>query len=136
MAGCWHCGRGSGWAASLVLTPGGLVIARSAAAGDRAAVFAAQFSLSHGGWLLAYPLAGFLGGILSLETAMVALCLISVCISLTGLRVWPADDPEERLHAHPDLPEDHPHLHDPDAVGDRHLHRHVFHIDDLHPRWT
>lgn len=126
---------GFGLAASLVLTPGGLVIARSAGSADRPAVFAAQFSLSHAGWLVAYPLAGFLGGFLTLETALLALCLISVGVSVIALRIWPAEDPAERLHAHPELPDDHPHLHEPDATGPQHLHRHPFHIDDLHPRW-
>ena len=125
-----------GIAASLVLTPGGLVIARSAAPPDRAAVFAAQFSLSHAGWLVAYPLAGWLGGALSLEAALLVLSLL--CAAMAGLaaRVWPAEDPLERAHAHPELPAAHPHLRDVPAEGADGRHIHAYRIDDLHPDWT
>lgn len=45
---------GFGLTSSLVVIPGGLVIMRSARQQDRPAVCAAQHSLSHAGWLLAY----------------------------------------------------------------------------------
>jgi len=125
-----------GVAASLVLTPGGLVIVRSAAPVDRAAVFAAQFSLSHAGWLLAYPLAGWLGGALSLEVALLVLSVLCAGIAGLATRVWPADDPVERAHTHADLPEDHPHLRDVPAGGADGRHVHAYRIDDLHPSWT
>ncbi|WP_099827877.1 MFS transporter [Oceaniglobus indicus] len=124
---------GFGLASSLVMTPGGLVIVRSAGTDDRAALFAAQFSLSHFGWLIAYPLAGWLGGVVALETALVVLCVVAVCVTLAALRVWPAADPLVRPHAHPDLPADHPHLREHGADAG---HSHAFHIDDLHPRWA
>lgn len=44
-----------------MLTPTGRLLRRSAEAGDRPALFAAQFVLSHACWLLTYPLAGRLG---------------------------------------------------------------------------
>ena len=97
-------------ASSLVLTPGGLVLARSAESGDRPAVFAAQFSLSHAGWLLAYPLAGWLGGAAGLAPALPLLGAAAALVALLGLRIWPGDDPLVRPHSHPDLPRDHPHL--------------------------
>ncbi|WP_226781227.1 MFS transporter [Oceaniglobus trochenteri] len=125
---------GFGLASSLVMTPGGLVIVRSAGKSDRAALFAAQFSLSHFGWLIAYPLAGWLGGALSLETALVVLCALALAVALAGLRIWPADDPLEREHSHPELPPDHPHLRN--HPGHDNSHRHAFHIDELHPRWA
>ena len=125
---------GFGAASSLVLTPGGLVLARSAARADRPAVFAAQFSLSHAGWLLAYPLAGALGAWLAPEPALALLCLLSLGVTALALRVWPAEDPLVRPHAHPDLPADHPHLRAHPAGAGR-QHEHDFHIDDLHPHW-
>jgi hypothetical protein len=125
-----------GIAASLVLTPGGLVIARSAAPPDRAAVFAAQFSLSHAGWLVAYPLAGWLGGALSLEAALLVLSLLCAAMARLAVRVWPAEDPLERAHAHPELPAAHPHLRDVPAEGADGRHIHAYRIDDLHPDWT
>ncbi len=126
---------GFGLAASLVLTPGGLVLARSAEAGNRASVFAAQFSLSHAGWLVAYPLAGQLGARLGLEPSLLLLSGLTIGVVLLGLRVWPANDPQTRAHDHPDLPGDHPHLRETPAHGPRHRHAHAFHIDDLHPEW-
>lgn len=127
---------GFGLASSLVLTPGGLVLTRSAQKEDRAAVFAAQFSLSHAGWLVAYPLAGWLATWFSLETAMLVLSLMCVAATLVALRVWPAHDPLEREHTHPELPDHHPHLRDPDARGPEHRHVHAYRIDDLHPHWS
>ncbi|WCR10534.1 MFS transporter [Paracoccus stylophorae] len=126
---------GFGLAASLVLTPGGLVIARSAAAAERPALFAAQFSLSHAGWLLAYPLAGLLAGLAGLEPALLMLSAMTLVLAGLGARVWPARDPVTREHDHPDLPDNHPHLRAIAAHGPRHRHAHIFHIDDLHPDW-
>lgn len=127
---------GFGLAASLVLTPGGLVIARSAGAGDRASVFAAQFSLSHAGWLVAYPLAGELGARVGLAPALLILSALTVGVAALALRVWPASDPLTREHDHPELPGDHPHLRETPAHGPRQRHAHAFHIDDLHPDWS
>lgn len=125
-----------GIAASLVLTPGGLMIARSARGADRSALFAAQFSLSHAGWLLAYPLAGFLAARAGLETALVILSALTLGLTALAARIWPATDPVRRAHEHPDLPRSHPHLIETPAEGPRHRHAHVFHIDDLHPDWA
>ena len=125
-----------GLAASLVLTPGGLVIARSARAVDRASVFAAQFSLSHVGWLVAYPLAGQLAALAGLTPSLLVLSALTAGVALLAIRVWPAADPLTRSHVHPDLPSDHPHLRDTPAHGARHRHAHPFHIDVLHPEWS
>lgn len=127
---------GFGMSSSLVLTPGGLVITRSASKADRAGVFAAQFSLSHAGWLVAYPLAGWLAAQLSLETAILLLSLLSMAVTFVAMRVWQANDPLRRAHEHPDLPADHPHLRDGTPSGSRYWHVHAYHIDDLHPRWS
>ena len=50
-----------GIAYSMSVTPSGRLLKRSAKAEDRPALFAAQFALSHGCWLICYPLAGQLG---------------------------------------------------------------------------
>jgi MFS family permease len=127
---------GFGAASSLVLTPGGLVLTRSAARADHPAVFAAQFSMSHAGWLLAYPAAGWLGANMAPELALGILGAICIMITLLGARIWPAEDPLERLHTHPDLPPDHPHLSDHENTSEPGRHAHVYHIDDLHLTWN
>ncbi|MFD4658218.1 MFS transporter [Kitasatospora sp. NPDC058444] len=83
------------WAAfgavgSLILTPTGRVLRDSAAAEDLPAVFAAQFSLSHGCWLLTYPLAGWLGATLGLTAASVALGAVSLASGVLATRAWHA----------------------------------------------
>lgn len=130
---------GMGMMASLVLTPGALLIVRSAARENRPALFAAQFSLSHAAWLIAYPLAGWLGAALGLDVALAALGLATVTIALVTARIWPAHDPVERTHTHADLPPTHPHIQAGPyrelGGGQGIVHSHKFHIDDLHPRW-
>ncbi|MEU9253087.1 MFS transporter [Streptomyces sp. NPDC048270] len=139
--GGWSwCAVLAGWAAigaasCAVLTPGGRVVRRSTADPDLPRAFAARFSLSHGCWLLTYPLAGFLAAWAGL--AVTALVLGGVCLAATAAAaaVWPARDPSRLEHVHPDLPADHPHLADalPAADGWRHGHHYV--IDRHHHRW-
>src|SRR3546814_2280677 len=43
-----------------LITPGGRLLRRSASSADLPLLFAAQFSLVHAGWMVAYPLAGWL----------------------------------------------------------------------------
>lgn len=136
LAGLMGLWVGFGAASSLVLTPGGLVLTRSAEAEDHPAVFAAQFSMSHAGWLLAYPLAGWLGSVIAPSAALGILGSLCLLITVVGSRIWPADDPLERPHSHAELPTDHPHLKAHQPSGPQHEHKHVFHIDDLHLRWN
>ena len=121
----------SGTLYSAVLTPSGRLLRRSAHAEDRPAVFAAQFALSHACWLVTYPLAGWVGEAFGLPVAMALLGTLALAASALALAVWPAGDPSELAHDHPDLPPDHPHLQG--AHGKRH--RHVFVIDDEHRVW-
>ncbi|MFA3918928.1 MFS transporter [Ruegeria hyattellae] len=125
-----------GFVSSLVITPGGLVTTRSAARRDRPAVFAAQFSLSHAAWLVAYPLAGWLGGVVSLEMALLVLSGMSAVVASVAILVWPNNDPLERAHSHHDLPDKHPHLKQVPVSGASRQHVHAYHIDDLHPNWN
>lgn len=113
---------------SLTLTPVGRVLRRSSHAEDRPALFAAQFALSHGAWLIAYPLAGFVSANAGIDAAFAVLC--ALCLVGVGATVllWPVGDPDDVPHRHDDLPADHPHL----KGG---AHTHTFIIDELHPRW-
>lgn len=120
-----------GIAYSMSVTPSGRLLRRSANAEDRPAVFAAQFALSHGCWLIAYPIAGQVGARIGQPAAFAALAVLAGIGTLTAITLWPVRDPELIAHRHDDLPADHPHLregHDGDAG-------HAFVIDDLHEAW-
>ena len=125
-----------GIASSMVLTPGGLVLNNSVRPRDRPALFAAQFSLSHAGWLVAYPLAGWLGAGLGVEAALLALGTGVLAVTVVAARLWPADDPLVRPHRHADLPPDHPHLKEHAAATSGNAHAHAFFIDEYHRRWS
>ncbi|WP_340117000.1 MFS transporter [Pelagibius sp. 7325] len=142
-----------GAASSLVMTPGGLLLKRSSHSQDRPALFAAQFSLSHAGWLVAYPLAGWLGFHLGLAESFAVMAGAGLLAAIAGWAIWPADDATERYHVHPALDHAHLHVHDdhhhhehegwegpePHSHPHRHAsggHRHVFVIDDHHPIWS
>lgn len=114
----------------LALTPAGRLLRRSAHPGDRPALFAAQFALSHACWLLAYPLAGWLGAAAGTTAAFLVMAALAGAGVAAALILWPAGDPEEVEHLHADLPPDHPHL-----AGSGARHRHALVIDALHPDW-
>ncbi|MDF1790403.1 MAG: MFS transporter [Thalassobaculaceae bacterium] len=141
----WAC-LGAGM--SLVQTPSGLLLRRSAHEEDRPALFAAQFALSHACWLVAYPAAGWLGATFGLETTFLVLACGSGLGLIAALRVWPAFDPVVIEHQHDDLVHSHGEAHDAhhrgsvvgrsDDVPHRHAalrHTHPFVIDDHHPVW-
>ncbi len=118
-----------------ITTPSGRLLRRSARAGDRPAVFAAQFALSHICWLIAYPLAGVAGTHLGLAPTMIVLGLIGAGGVGAALVWWPRDDAEALEHSHRGLPADHPHLKDATRRGNAWVHRHSFVIDDEHRVW-
>ena len=120
-----------GIAYSMSVTPSGRLLRRSANAEDRPAVFAAQFALSHGCWLICYPLAGQVGAHIGQTAAFAALAAVAGLGTVIALWLWPASDPDFIGHSHDDLPADHPHLRE--AHGDGVEHNFV--IDDLHPAW-
>ncbi|KQX52110.1 MULTISPECIES: MFS transporter [unclassified Streptomyces] len=120
-----------GAATSAILTPGGRLLRRSAAAPDLPAAFAAQFSLTHACWLITYPLAGWLASQAGLTVSAAVLTALALAAAVTAVRLWPREDPAELEHVHTELPPDHPHL---AGAGGR-SHRHDFHIDALHQRW-
>ncbi|MFJ4667929.1 MFS transporter [Kitasatospora purpeofusca] len=81
---------GLGAAGSLILTPGGRLLRSAVPPADLPAAFAAQFSLTHVCWLLAYPLAGWLGATAGLPAATVALALLALASAGLAARVWRA----------------------------------------------
>lgn len=144
----WLMGIG----AALVQTPGGLLLRRSCHAEDRVDLFAAQFALSHAGWLFTYPLAGWLGTHLGLELTFMIMATGALLGGAMAWRLWPAHDPAEQEHQHPQMQHLHLHVHDahhqhehegwegPEPHRHPHghgglRHRHVFIIDDHHPVW-
>lgn len=137
---------------SLVLTPTGRLIKQSCHAHDRPTLFAAQFSLSHAGWLIAYPLAGWVGSSAGLDAAFAVLGGVALVATLVAIRLWPRHDPIELDHWHDSLYHDHWHDHDehhqhehggwegsaPHSHPHYHAvirHQHVFVIDRHHPQW-
>ncbi len=123
----------------LVLTPSGRLLRRSAHAGDRPALFAAHFALSHACWLVAYPLAGWLGAAAGMGPTFLVLALPAIAGLGAAVVLWPRGDPAEVEHRHAGLPAEHPHREaggGPIEAGpDGFRHRHAVVIDDLHPRW-
>jgi MFS family permease len=120
-----------GFLYSAILTPSGRLLRRSAHAGDRPAVFAAQFALSHACWLVTYPLAGWAGEALGMGPALMLLAGVAGLGIVSAARLWPATLSDAPEHDHPDLPEDHPHLR---AQGPA-PHAHPVVIDDEHHTW-
>ena len=120
---------------SLILTPIGRLIRRSAGPADLPILFAAQFAISHAGWLVTYLLAGFLGSVAGMPATMLILGAITLGGLVQARRTWPANDGEILDHVHDDFDPGHPHLHDaiPHRQGWRHEHTYV--IDHNHSRW-
>lgn len=123
-----------GFGYSLTQTPAGRLLRRSAHAEDRPAVFAAQFALSHACWLITYPVAGRFSASLGLEATFGVMALIGLAGVAAAIRLWPANEPDETAHEHPDLSRDHPHLAEHGSMR-ANFHSHAFVIDGLHHVW-
>lgn len=117
-----------------VVTPAGRLLRRSAHAADLPALFAAQFSLSHACWLIAYPLVGTLGASAGMDVALAAMAGLAAAGTAVAWMVWPAAADVAIPHTHADLAADHPHWrqHPGDPTNG---HAHPVVIDDLHTRW-
>ncbi|MFI8438287.1 MFS transporter [Streptomyces sp. NPDC079020] len=124
-----------GAACSAVLTPGGRVIRRSATTPDLPAAFSAQFSLSHGCWLLTYPLAGWLAAGTGLPVTATVLGTIALAATLAATVMWPAVDPTQLDHVHAELQPGHPHLTGARSISGGWQHRHDYAIDRHHHTW-
>ena len=83
-----------GMAYAGLVTPGGRLLRRSAGPDDLPFLFAAQFSLSHACWLVAYPLAGSVGARHGMDAALAALTAMGLLGLLVAWRSWPPHDPE------------------------------------------
>ncbi len=81
-----------GMAYAGLVTPGGRLLRRSAPPADLPFLFAAQFSLSHVCWLLAYPLAGWVGAHLGLDRALALLSVLAAIGAIAAARMWPAHE--------------------------------------------
>lgn len=124
----------SGLGYSIILTPSGRLLKRSAQPQDRPAVFAAQFTLSHGCWLITYPLTGWSMSQLGMVPSLLILNAVALIGLLVARQYWPANDPESQAHSHPELAPDHPHLQEIPAQdgASAPIHKHPYIIDDLH----
>ena len=114
---------------SVVLTPSGRLLKRSAHAEDRPAVYAAQFALSHACWLVTYPLSGWLITVAGPTTAFATLAILATAGLVGGVVLWSKDETSTLEHTHNDLPTYHPYV-----QGGR-SHSHPIVIDDYHPHW-
>jgi MFS family permease len=141
-----------GAGSSLIQTPAGRLLKRSAHKGDRPAIYAAHFALSHACWLLAYPLAGWIGATLGLTVAFTVLAFVALTSTAAALALWPAHDPVEVEHLHEALEHGHLHVHDehhqhapegwegqePHRHPHRHAplqHKHPYVVDLHHQMW-
>ena len=117
---------------SLVQTPTSKVLVRSASIADRPALFAAPFSLSHAGWMMAYPFAGWLLTVLDVNSAFLLLAGLSVIGLALASKLWPVNENSAISHRHDDLEAGHEHL---EAFGYGEEHGHLYVIDSLHSKW-
>ncbi len=124
-----------GCGASLVLTPAGRLLRRSAHSTDLPALFAAQFALSHACWLITYPLAGRFGAAVGISTTFVLLAVFSAVGVILASTLWRSGDEGPIAHVHTDLPPDHPHLAGAESVPGGWRHTHTYVIDAEHRHW-
>lgn len=124
-----------GLGTGLVLTPVGRVLRKSSHPSDRPAIFAAQFSLSHACWLLAYPIAGWLATTAGFTVTWLVLGALGLLGFAVAVQSWPRRDPLFLEHTHHG-PVDPAHLADAVQVDDgTWRHSHEFVIDRHHRRW-
>ena len=119
---------------SVVQTPSGRLLRRSAHPEDRPALFAAHFALSHAAWLITYPLSGWLGATIGLSSTATVLALVAGAGLAAALALWRGTDEVEIEHSHDDLADDDPHLKE-GHHRHGHSHAHAFMVDRLHPDW-
>jgi len=141
-----------GFASSLVLIPGGLVVRHSCRAQDRNDYFSANFALTHAMWFFAYLVAGWVGSHLSMTMAFAVMTLLALLATALAFAIWPANDEAEIWHEHVAQEHQHPHVHDEHHQHNhqgwegpephvhphyhpRQRHRHRFVIDEHHAHW-
>lgn len=87
-----------------VVTPGGRLLRRSSSEHERPALFAAQFSLSHVCWLIAYPVVGWLGAKAGMTAAIWAMAALAVLGVLLARLLWPIADEDVLDQQHKEPP--------------------------------
>lgn len=117
---------------SLMQTPSGRLLRRSSHDEDRPSLFAAQFALSHSCWLIAYPMAGWLGSGAGLPMTFITMGVLAGVATLASILFWPRQDLEVIPHQHTELASDDPHMQLVNASG---VHEHLYFIDDIHSEW-
>lgn len=100
-AATFQAGPGQGWwwlpalwfllgaGNSTILTPSARLLRGASTEETRPYVFAAQFSLSHACYIVAYPLAGWLGAAAGLGPAAAALTILAILGSTGAFAAWP-----------------------------------------------
>lgn len=89
---------GIGMGYSAILTPSGRLLRRSALAETRPALFAAQFTLSHGCWLITYPVSGWLMSHYGAAAALWGLTALGLAGVIYAMRQWPAKAASDQIH--------------------------------------
>ena len=90
LAGLWAA---IGAALGIAMTPAGLVITRTIASGERPALFAAQYALTHGCWLIAYPFVGWIVAAAGFPTGFLVSGVLALGFALYAAAVWPQVQP-------------------------------------------
>jgi MFS family permease len=116
-----------GFSLSLVQTPVGNLLKISSTEQQRPALFAAQFSLSHAGFLFCYPLAGWLSATFSVQLSFWVMASIALVAALQAIWLWPKHDVLKITHTHPAVEHEHWHSH---ADGHHNDHTHEFPVED------
>ena len=86
-----------GAAGSAVLTPTGQVITAAVGQDERPAAFAGHFSLSHACYLVAYPIAGWVGQAAGVPVAAAVLAGVAALAATVAVMTWPAVAPTTQL---------------------------------------
>ncbi|MFI2477638.1 MFS transporter [Nocardia xishanensis] len=82
-----------GTGTSLINTPAARLLRSQSDTDTRTAVFTAQFSLSHACFLLAYPIAGWVGAGVGQFAAVITLAIVATLAAATAAQMWPIDIP-------------------------------------------
>ncbi|MFD5278843.1 MFS transporter [Pseudarthrobacter sp. NPDC058362] len=77
---------------STILTPSARLLREASTEHTRPYVFTAQFSLSHACYMVAYPLAGWLGAAAGLGPMAAALTILATLGTAAAFAAWPARD--------------------------------------------
>jgi hypothetical protein len=81
-----------GAANSTILTPSSRLLREASTEDTRPYVFTAQFSLSHACYILAYPLAGWVGAVAGLGWAAAGLTIVAMIGTAGAFLSWPRHD--------------------------------------------